>query len=87
MFLHAVADGEHTVVMPTGSLFRRAVEIDAGYAALGLGLVDALVMAIAEERRLPILTFDFEHFRATRPRQGYWELVVDESRYRDSTSS
>jgi len=43
------------------------------------------VMAVAEQRDLPILTFDFEHFRATRPRDGYWRLVVDEDRYRDET--
>ena len=42
-------------------------------------------MAIAEERSLPILTFDFEHFRAARPRHGYWQLVVDEGRYREAT--
>jgi len=34
-------------------------------------------MALAEEQDLPILTFDFEHVRATRPRRGYWQLVVD----------
>jgi hypothetical protein len=44
-------------------------------------------MALAEERDLPILTFDFEHFRATRPHQGYWQLIVDEARYRDATGA
>ena len=42
-------------------------------------------MAVAEQRDLPILTFDFKHFRATRPCDGYWRLVVDENRYRDET--
>jgi hypothetical protein len=42
-------------------------------------------MALAERHRLPILTFDFAHFRATRPRRGYWTLVVDEARYAEST--
>jgi len=42
-------------------------------------------MALAEEQDLPILTFDFEHVRATRPRRGYWQLVVDERRYREAT--
>ena len=41
-------------------------------------------MAVAERDDLPILTFDFEHFRATRPRRGFWQLVVDEARYADS---
>jgi len=60
---------------------RRAVKIDASFADLGLGYTDAAVMAIAERDRLPVLTFDFEHFRATRPAHGFWELVVDEHRY------
>lgn len=76
--------GEHTVVFASPRLLRRAVEIDVGFADLGLGLVDATVMAIAEQDDLPILTFDFEHFRATRPRTGYWRLVVDEQRYREA---
>lgn len=29
----------------------------------------------------PILTFDFEDFRAAPPKDGYWRLVVDEERY------
>jgi predicted nucleic acid-binding protein len=45
--------------------------------------VDASVMAIAERHELPVLTFDFAHFRATRPEGGHWRLVVDESRYAD----
>jgi hypothetical protein len=32
-----------------------------------------------------ILSVDFEHFRAIRPRRGYWRLVVDEIRYDDAT--
>jgi hypothetical protein len=44
-------------------------------------------MALAERRRLPILTFDFEHFRATRPARGYWRLIVDENRYAEATRS
>ena len=61
------------------------MEIDAGFADLDLGLVDSAVMAIAERQDLPILTFDFEHFRATRPASGYWRLVVDEGRYLEAT--
>jgi predicted nucleic acid-binding protein len=64
-----------------------AVEIDARFADLGLGLVDGCVMAIAERMRAPILTFDFEHFRATRPASGFWRLVVDEARYADATGA
>lgn len=39
---------------------------------------------MAERHELPILTFDFEHFRATRPERGFWQLVIDEARYADS---
>jgi len=84
-FLAAMAGGEHSVAFVSPGLLRRAVEIDAGFADLGLGLVDATVMALAEQLALPIFTFDFEHFRATRPRRGYWQLVVDEQRYREET--
>jgi predicted nucleic acid-binding protein len=80
-FLRALTDGEHTYVPLTVGLFRRAVELDASFADLDLGLVDGSVMALAERDRLPILTFDFEHFRATRPARGFWRLVVDEARY------
>jgi predicted nucleic acid-binding protein len=83
LFLEAVAEGEHVVVNLSPALLRRAVEIDASFADLGLGYTDAAVMAIAERDRLPVLTFDFEHFRATRPAQGFWRLVVDEHRYQE----
>ena len=63
----------------------RAVEIDAQYADLDLGLVDASVMAIAERHNLPVLTFDFAHFRATHPVHGHWRLVVNESQYAAAT--
>jgi predicted nucleic acid-binding protein len=85
-FLEAMARGEHAIAVGSRRLLRRAVEIDARYADLGLGLVDATVMAVAEQQELPILTYDFEHFRATRPARGYWRLVVDEARFREMTA-
>ena len=68
----------------TPALLRRAAEIDDVFADLELGLTDACVMAIAERNTLPILTFDFEDFRATKPARGFWRLVVDEARYQDA---
>ena len=50
-----------------------------------VGLVDASVMAYAGRHELPILTFDFEDFRAAPPEAGYWQLVVDESGYVEAT--
>jgi hypothetical protein len=85
LFLGAIASGEHSAVFLSPALLRRAAEIDARFSDLDLGLVDAAVMAVAERHNLPILTFDFKHFRATQPRHGYWRLVVDEGRYRDET--
>jgi len=85
LFLAAIARGEHSALFLSPALLRRAAEIDARFSDLDLGVVDAAVMAVAEQRDLPILTFDFKHFRATRPRDGYWRLVVDEDRYRDET--
>jgi predicted nucleic acid-binding protein len=83
-FLAALSAGEHSLAYLTPGLLRRAVEIDAGHADLGLGFVDACVMAVAERHELPVLTFDFAHFRATRPARGYWKLVIDEARYAES---
>jgi uncharacterized protein len=83
-FLAALARGEHTVDFVTQGLLRRAAEIDAKYMDIDLGFVDAVVMAYAERHDLPILTFDFEDFRAAPPAGGYWRLVVDEDRYREA---
>jgi predicted nucleic acid-binding protein len=83
-FLEALAGGEHEVSFLTWGLLRRAVELDRRHADLGLGLADASVMAVAERERLPILTFDFGHFRASGPAGGFWRLIVDEARYRDA---
>lgn len=84
LFLGSLASGEHTVVYLSAGLFRRAVEIDDNFSSLDIGLSDATVMAYAERHRLPVLTFDFEHFRATSPRRGVWRLVVDEKRYAEA---
>jgi hypothetical protein len=86
LFLGSLVAGEHRVGFLTPTLLARATEIDQRFADFDLGLADASVMAYAERHRLPILTFDFPHFRATRPARGFWRLVVDESRYREATS-
>lgn len=75
LFLAALDAGEHDVAHLSATLLTRAVEIDARFADLDLGIADASVMALAERHGLPILTFDFEHFRATHPERGFWRLV------------
>lgn len=82
--LRAVAAGEHAVAYLTPELLRRATEIDERFEALDLGVTDAAVMAVAEREQVPVLTFDFEDFRAAPSEHGPWRLVVDESRYHDS---
>lgn len=84
-FLDSMVSGVHAIAFLTPGLIRRAAEFDSRFADLGLGLADASVMAIAERHRLPILTFDFEDFRATKPKRGHWRLVVDEARYAAAT--
>lgn len=80
-FLESIAAGTHEVAYMTAGLMRRATELDAKYADLNLGFVDASVMAIAERRELPIFTFDFRGFRATESAKGPWPLAIDERIY------
>jgi uncharacterized protein len=87
LFLAALAAEEHSVAFLTPALLRRATEIDARFADLDLGFTDAAVMALAERHDHPILTFDFEHFRAAPPPHGYWRLIVDESRYAEAVGA
>ena len=87
LFLSSMAQGEHMVTFLSPGLLRRAVEIDSRYRDLDLGFADSAVMAVAERTELPILTFDFQDFRATTPSRGHWKLVVDEARYREATQA
>lgn len=85
-FLAAISAREHEVAFLSQGLLARAVEIDSRFSDLDLGLVDASVMAYAERHGLPILTFDFEDFRAAPPKAGYWQLVIDENRFVEATA-
>ena len=76
--LEAVVAGAHSAAFLSPGLLRRAAELDAQYSDLGLGLVDASVMAYAERHELPILTFDFRDFRATSSKCGPWTLILSE---------
>lgn len=83
-FLRAISFQEVSIGYLNVRLFTRAVEIDAKYEGLDLGIVDTSVMAIAEEGNYPILTFDYADFRAAPPESGHWWLLVDESQYLDA---
>lgn len=53
--------------MPLASDVARALELDAKFEDLGLGLVDGMVAAVAERRRIyRILTTDCRDFGAIR---------------------
>jgi predicted nucleic acid-binding protein len=77
-FMAELQRGAFTYAAPTASLLARAMEIDRAHASLGLGLVDASIVAFAEElgvRRLA--TRDLRHFEAVRLRNGRtFEIVV-----------
>jgi hypothetical protein len=77
-FVHDLARGAFTYVPPTLDLIERAMEIDRAYADLSLGLVDASVMALAEQLGVyRIATRDVRHFTPVRLRGGRnLQLVV-----------
>jgi predicted nucleic acid-binding protein len=78
VLMNDLARGAFTYVPPALDQLTRAMEIDRRYADLGLGLVDASVVALAEAlgvRRLA--TRDVRHFAAVRLRDGSgFDLVV-----------
>ncbi len=73
-----LASGAFTYAPPTLDVLVRAMAIDERYADLGLGLVDASVVALAETLAVRrIATRDVRHFAAVRLGDGSpFELVV-----------
>ncbi len=66
--LDAVVAGELAVAELTITDYTRSVELVRRYADLGLGLVDASVVAIAERLNVvTIATLDRRHFTVVRP--------------------
>jgi hypothetical protein len=64
-FLRDVHDGHFLLDAHASRDLPRAIALNERYAALGLGLVDAVVMAQAERLRASaIVTLDERHFRA-----------------------
>lgn len=78
VFMRDLATGAFTYAAPTLDELSRAMDIDRRYADLGLGLVDASIVALADGlgiRRLA--TRDVRHFAAIRLRDGSpFDLVV-----------
>jgi predicted nucleic acid-binding protein len=68
-FLDDLASGAFTIDWGAERDMKRAAELNAGYRALKLGLVDAIVMAVAERRKAQaIATFDLRHFGTVKLR-------------------
>ena len=68
IFLEYVLAGVYRVETPTGADLARCRELQARYADLALGVVDASVVALAERLGEPkIATLDVRHFRTVRP--------------------
>ncbi|MEO8193779.1 MAG: PIN domain-containing protein [Gemmatimonadales bacterium] len=70
-FVHAVANGEFTVEPLETEDIERADSLLRKYRELGIGFVDATVIATAERLdATEILTTDRRHFSAVRPRHA-----------------
>jgi predicted nucleic acid-binding protein len=68
-FLADALDGAYGVEHPTQEDLERCHELQGKYADLGLGVVDASVLAVVERLGEPKLaTLDRRHFSAVRPR-------------------
>ncbi len=81
-FTRDLSRGAFTYAPPALPLLLRAVEIDQRFRGLGLGLVDASIVALAEELGITRLaTRDVRHFSSVRLHNGKsFELVVHPGR-------
>lgn len=77
-FMADLRSGAFTYAPPTLDQLLRATEIDRRYADLGLGLVDASLVALADQLGIRrIATRDVRHFASVRLSDGSaFELVV-----------
>jgi uncharacterized protein len=77
-FMADLGRGAFTYAFPTPTHLERAMVLDRQYADLGLGLVDASIVALAETLGVVRLaTRDIRHFGAVNLRNGRrFELVV-----------
>lgn len=68
IFLDDVLAGVYRVEPPTGADLARCRHLQARYADLAVGLVDASVVALTERlTESKVATLDQRHFRAVRP--------------------
>jgi uncharacterized protein len=69
IFLDDVLAGAYQVALPTPADLARCRQLQATYHDLGLGVVDASVIALSERLTEPrVATLDRRHFTVVRPR-------------------
>lgn len=69
LFLEDVLAGAYRVEQPTPADLARCLELQTQYADLGLGVVDASVVALVERLgEHAVATLDHRHFAVVRPR-------------------
>ena len=79
MFGAALRDGVHRLEPTSQDELALALRLGERYPDSGAHLPDLVVMAMAESRRAPVLTWDFRHVRSVVLRKGHhWPLVVEE---------
>lgn len=77
-FLEDVDHGRYVPAPITADVLHRAIQVDGSHADLGLGLVDASVVAVAESVSAEtIATLDHPHLRV--PGRGRFDLLPEES--------
>ena len=81
-FVGDIRRGAFTYAPPTSDHLSRAMQVDARFADLSLGLVDASIVVLAEELGMKrVATRDIRHFGAVRMSNGdALELVVQPTR-------
>lgn len=68
IFLDDVLAGSYAVEAPSPRDLARSRELQTQYRDLGLGIVDATIIALAERLREPkVATLDHRHFGTVRP--------------------
>jgi uncharacterized protein len=68
VFVSSIASGELTVIELTKADWLRSAQLIETYADLGLGLVDASIIAVAERLKLTeIATMNYRDFAVVRP--------------------
>ncbi len=83
-FMADLGRGAFSYAAPTPIHLERAMEIDRRYAGLGLGLVDASIVALAEHLGVVRLaTRDVRHFSAVQLRNGRSFVLVVQPRQPD----